>query len=89
MSQERHPSNVANGLLEDALEACGAWHAFDLCRPPRLAHVRVTTINSYLFGSPTCFDYRLVAGSDRDARMAKGKGPYGKGESTAFLELII
>ena len=38
MSQERHPSNVANGLVEDALEACGAWHAStyaDPCSCPR------------------------------------------------------
>jgi hypothetical protein len=72
MSQQRHSSNVANGLLQDALEACGAWHASTYSAPPRLVHLLVATLNSYLFGRPTRVDYRLVASSDRDARMAKG-----------------
>jgi hypothetical protein len=40
--------------------------------PSRRVDLRVTTLNSYLFGSPTCFDYRLAGSSDRGARMAKG-----------------
>jgi hypothetical protein len=40
---------------------------------PRLVHLLVMTLNSYLFGSPMCFDYRLAASSNRDARIAKGK----------------
>jgi hypothetical protein len=40
--------------------------------PPRLVHLHVTTLNSYLFGSPTCFYYRLVARSDWGGRTVKG-----------------
>jgi hypothetical protein len=47
---------------------------FDLLRtPPRLVHLRLTTLNSNLFESPTCYDYRLIARFHRGVRMANGK----------------
>jgi hypothetical protein len=36
MSQQRHSSNAANGLLEDAPEACGVWHATTYADPRAL-----------------------------------------------------
>jgi hypothetical protein len=49
-----------------------AWHA-STYSDPGLVHLLVITLNFYLFGSPMCFDYRLAASSNRDARIAKGK----------------